>query len=211
MALNSSEIAFASLVMAFVCTCADADEPNKIISVELEGESVSDHREGLALATKIVVSLSPGDLAKINSIDWPHANFSQLQEDLPDGLCSAVESLSDDERVSLSRALLNDRAADKDWICMALAEYAPCVATDNQCRAGRLVPIAVYNEGLSQLYPFPKSPPCDEVVRRPLLADDRNLQGKAWFRHVSEWSAQCRVNGETVEYRYSHHEGWYRP
>lgn len=210
MALSSSAFAFAWLTIAFACTCVDAKESEKIVLVELEGESDSDHRAGLALAYQIFDSLSPGDLAQVRSIDWPHSNFSQLQEDLPEGLCAAVERLNEDERISLSRALLNDRVADNDWICMALAEYAPCAGDDNRCRAERLVPIAVYNEGLSQLYPYPKSPPCDEVVGGPLLADDPQLKEKDWFRQVVEWSAQCRVNGETVEFRYSHHEGWFR-
>lgn len=175
------------------------------------------HPVGQAALFNLVQGLSPATKSALLKISWNGKDFGDAQQNVPPELCEELDKIDKDAYREISRYLLQERVAGRHWVCMAVAEFVsvtngvPSVEQIDWGR-GRFVPIAVAIEDLNDLYPSPRTPPC-EIAE----GDEPGLDGAVTlatpedpFRELFEWSVKCTVDHRDVEYRYNHVQGWYR-
>jgi hypothetical protein len=209
---------FQSVLLVLFLTAggiARAEDHDTVIVVK-KGDVRQDRESRERVLFQLLEALSPESKAVLHSIDWLPGKFSEAQERVPGELCEKVERLETGSYEEISRLLLQEKVAEKHWVCMAIAEFASLAADASNLQEvrwedGRFVPVVVAIEDMNELYPVPRNPPCEQKGedREPARSAERAVALDDPYRELYEWSATCKVDGRTVEYRYNHLHGWY--
>ena len=194
-----------------------ASESRVIAVIERPGDqSRQDHRLAEVALLDLVGNLSPETRSALLGIDWRASAFGAIDAQIPDGFCEQIGELETETFEDISRFLLQERVAEKHWVCFAVAEFVELAADAStideiRWRRGRVVPIAVAFEDLGELFPSPRDPPCAKEMAGPQFAGISHppAHGSEWYREITEWSTHCREDGRDVEYRYNPFSGWY--